>query len=209
MSDREPWARQEGESLTWYNRFTAFRLMVPVHSIPDVFREEDRKKAEKEAAENGGKLREIRTEAPSHWYQEAKKWRWEERAAAWDAYQDALIEKQIAAEEKHVIRTHYALKHKRIAELDAIVSRLIGYLDDEANVWLPDVKAIGVGPVAERVIERVDIIRFNEAIFAQIRGYLADIAAEKGERVKNSKMAISFPPDVYEGIGPDDDGSEV
>lgn len=196
MSDKqEPWARQEGESLLWYSRFTAFRLMVPVRSIADVFQQEE-----------GAKKRENpRTKPTGDWYEQAKKWKWEERAAAWDAQLDTQIEQQIAAEEKRIIRAHYALKHKRIQELDTIVTRLIGYLEDEHNVWLPDVKGIGTGPTAERV----DLIRFNDALFAQIRGYFADIAAEKGDRVKNNKMSISFPPDTYYGIGPDDDGSEV
>lgn len=199
MSNQEPWARQENESLVWYRRFERFRFMEPVHSIPEVWREEETTKNHEKP----------RADPPGDWYRIAKKWRWEERAAAWDAHLDAQLEKEIAAEEKKILRTHYALKHKRIAELDAIVSRLIGYLDDEQNVWLPDVKVIGSGPPDERVFERVGVVRFNDAIFGQIRGYLADIAAEKGERIKNSKMAISFPPDVYEGIGPDDDGSEV
>ncbi len=66
-------------------------------------------------------------------------------------------------------------------------------------------KAIGTGEFAERV----DLVRFNAPIFAEIRAHFDDIAKEKGERVKKNAMAISFPPDVYGGVSAGEDGSEA
>ena len=75
MSDEQQiWARQAGEPLMWYRRFERYRLMQPVRSIVAVFREEKRANE--------------RDEAPGRWYEEAKKWRWDERVAAWDVYLD-------------------------------------------------------------------------------------------------------------------------
>jgi|SRR6185312_5836434 len=191
--EQQSWQRQPGEPLNWHKRFTRLRLMDSVRSINAVYAQEfGTKNDEKE-----------RPKAPGKWYEIAKQWKWEERAGAWDAHLDAQLEQAIAAEEKKVLRQEYALKHKRVAELNRIVTKLIGYLEDESHVWLPDVKAIGTGEFAERV----DLVRFNAPLFSEIRAHFDDIAKEKGERVKKSQMAVSFPPDVYEGIGPDDDGS--
>jgi hypothetical protein len=188
-NEQEPWVQQPGESLVWYKRFTRFRLMEPVRSIAAVFQEV--KKGESQS-----------NIPPGSWYEAAKQWRWEERAAAWDASLDKQIEQQIATERKKVLRSRYALMHKRIEKLDEIAQRLIGYLDDENNVWLPDVKAIGTGPNARQV----DLIRFNAPLFSEIRGYLADIAAEKGERVKKSEVSLKEIPKLYLDTDPNEDG---
>ncbi len=148
--------------------------MEPVRSIVAVFREE-------QPEENRGKQRK---DAPGPWYEKANQWQWEDRAAAWDAHQDEQIEKRIVAERKKVSTSRYALIHKRIQKLDEIAEKLIGYLDDEDYIWLPDVKAIGNGPGAERV----DLVRFNDALFSEIRAHFADIAAEMGERVKKQEI---------------------
>lgn len=193
MSETQaPWDRQLNEPPIWYKRFTKFRLMEPVRSIADVYREEQ--KGEKESVK-----------PPGRWYETAKRWQWEERAVAWDAHVDEQLEKRIAAERKSVLRSRYALLHKRVEALDTIAQRLIGYLDDENNVWLPDVKAIGTGPNARQV----DLVRFNDALFSEIRGYLGDIAAEKGERVKKNELSIKELPKEYFGFNPNQDGSDA
>lgn len=191
MSDL--WDRQEGEPLRWYQRFEKYRLMEPLHSIPKVFQEEQTLKNPEKP----------RMKPDKDWYAIAKQWRWEERAAAWDASQDDLLEKQIAAEEKNVLREAFALKHRRVKELNRIVEKLIAYVEDEEHIWLPDVKAIGTGPNARQV----DLIRFNAALFSEIRAHFDDIAKEKGERVKKSDVSIKeLPANVYIGIQPDEDG---
>jgi hypothetical protein len=187
--EQQIWARQPGEPLTWYRRFERYRLMVPVRSIVAVFREE--------------KGRNERDEAPGRWYEEAKKWRWDERVAAWDVYLDGQIEQQIAVERKRVLRSRYALAHKRIEELDRLAQKLIDYAKDEKNIWLLDVKAIGTGPD----VERVDLVQFNDALFREIRAHFADIAAELGERVKKKDVTVTeLPANIYLGFDPDQDG---
>jgi hypothetical protein len=188
-SQQHPWERMPEESLLWYHRFEAFRLMEPVRSIAAVFREE-------EAEKNRGK---PRTDPPGQWYEAAKQWRWEERAAAFDLHQDAEIEKRIVAERKKVLRSRFALQHKRIETLDRVAQQLLDYLEDEANVWLPDVKAVAG--------ERVDILRFNAPLLDSLRGYLGDIAAEKGERRAKNDVYIKELPKEY-NFDPDQDGVE-
>ena len=102
-----------------------------------------------------------------------------------------------------MLRSRYALAHKRIEELDRLAQKLIDYAKEEKNIWLLDVKAIGTGPDAERV----DLVQFNDALFREIRAHFADIAAELGERVKKKDVTVTeLPPNVYLGFDPDQDG---
>lgn len=202
MSDEQQqiWARQAGEPLTWYRRFERYRLMEPIRSIAAVFQDEEREK----------KRDKPRTKPTGDWYEAAKKWRWDERVAAWDVYLDGQIEQQIAIERKKVLRSRYALAHKRIEELDRLAQKLIDYAKEEKNIWLLDVKAIGTGPDAERV----DLVQFNDALFREIRAHFADIAAELGERVKKKELTgkdggpVEFEIELV-GNSPDDDDSEA
>lgn len=113
---------------------------------------------------------------------------WQERVHQFDTEQAEWLAKQqaaiIAEEKEKILRSGYALMHKRVQELDKLTRKLLKYTEDENLVWLPDVKGIGTGPDAERV----DLIQFNAALFKEIRGCFADIASELGERVKTTKQ---------------------
>lgn len=187
------WEQMDGESPLWYRRFTTFRLMMPVRSIAAVFQQEE---------ESRGKQR---TDPPGPWYEIARQWKWEERAAAWDKHESDTLAKVIAAERAKVLTSGYALMHKRVEQLNALVEQLIEMATHKENVWVPDVKSIGTGSTAERV----DLVQFNDALFREIRAHFADIAAELGERVKKKEVAFKeLPPDRYEGIDDRDEGSE-
>lgn len=197
MSDEQklqPWLQQEGEPALWFRRFDRYRLMWPVRKIASVFQAEQTEK-------NREKPRTIPT---GDWYEMANEWRWEERAAAWDAYMDAELEKTIAAERKKILRSELALQHKRVELLNSKAKQLAAITDNPEQVWLLDVKSIGTGPDAERV----DLVQFNDAAFKELREYLSDIADEMGERVKKKEVAYKeLPPDAYEGITEKDEGS--
>lgn len=176
------WDRQDGEPLLWYRRFERFRLMEPVHSIPDAY-------ADEHPAPNDVKQRQ---KVPGDWYEKAREWNWEGRVAAWDAFQDAQIEKQIAAERRKVLNNEFALMHRRVQLLNRKVKQLADITDDEDKIWLDDVKSIGSGEFAERV----DLKVFNSDAFKELREYLDDMAAEMGERVKTTKQEHSGKVDV-------------
>lgn len=220
MSDAPVWARQPDEPPLWFLRFERYRLMWP-HSIPAVYRqiwrEERRKEREqcagKDGAEKSGKEREIDLtlelelpkEAPSKWYELARKWQWKERAAAYDAHLTAELEAEIESEKARVLVEGFAQRHRRIATLNAKAEQLLAMTEDPAKIWLADVKSIGTGPTAERV----DLVTFNAQLFHELRATLADIAAELGERVKKKELAITdLPANVY-GFDPDQDGVDL
>jgi hypothetical protein len=177
------WKRQPEEPSGWYKRFTKFRLMEPDRKISKVFREEE------QAAVKKGRTKPARSLPNGTWYAQAQKWEWQARAEAWDAWVAGVLEKHIAREKAQVLTSGLALMHKRIEVLNGLAQQLLAYTADKHLVWLPDVKSVGTGSTARQV----DLIRFNAELFSELRAMLADIAAEKGERVKTTKSELSGP----------------
>lgn len=180
------WEKQEGEPAIWFRRFERYRLMFPRRSVAAVYHEEH-------PQTNPDKPR----QKPGHdWYDIANRWHWQERAEAWDAH-------EFAEEEKikvRVMRSGFALQHNRILMLQEQLRALLARTKDEQQVWIPDVKAVG--------FTQVDLVQFNDALFKEIREFTTDIAEEMGERVKKKDVTVTqLPPDRYDGIGPDEDGS--
>lgn len=122
------------------------------------------------------------------------KYAWVARAELHD------IELERLKNERHreIMQSGLALDHERVEKLKDLALFLleeiekterVQVVDGEGNaeivdagryrVWLPDVKQIGSGETAERV----DIERYNSAIFGDLRGVLDDLAKETGGRV--------------------------
>jgi hypothetical protein len=214
QEEQTPWAQLPGETPLWFGRFERYRLMWP-HSIIRVYHEEwreERKKArqgEKTGEKEGIDITledELPRKAPGKWYEMTDRYRWKERASAWDAYQIAEIEKTLIAEKAKVLATGYAVMHQRVAQLNNQAEKLIAMLDDPSKVWTPDVKAIGSGPSAERV----DLVQFNAPLFHEIRATFDDIAKELGQRIKKAEMKVTLPKAYLESAEElDDDGTEL
>lgn len=121
--------------------------------------------------------------------------KWDDRAALYDA--EIEYQKEALAQES--LKKYLALDYWRVEKLVRLADFLEqqiyeqGIDGDFHNVWLPDVKQIGSGNVAERV----DLERFNAAIFQQYRGILEDIAKEVGGRIEkrelSGKVEMGFP----------------
>lgn len=148
------------------------------------------------------------------WRKIAELWEWRKRADAWDDFVAEEARRMDAARRKQILSSGYAKKEARIALLNQVAALLggdpnlrlnqelgnsalalsptTGELEETApggevfeedKRWLPDVKSIGAGEFAERV----DIVRFNEGIINQLRGTLADLAAEVGDRKQQNQ----------------------
>jgi hypothetical protein len=78
MTDPAPplWEPLPGEPARWYGRFERFRLAGPARSLLATFNAEH-------AERRGTKRRCV----PGAWVQAARRWRWRERAEAWDDHQ--------------------------------------------------------------------------------------------------------------------------
>jgi hypothetical protein len=76
LSQPSPWEPQPGEPNRWYARFESFRLAGPNRSLLATVNAERQQRG-------GRKSKSI----PQAWAKNAQKWRWRERAEAWDDYQ--------------------------------------------------------------------------------------------------------------------------
>lgn len=137
---------------------------------------------------------------PTSNFQTLKNWSakygWVARAELYDA------EKEQAKNErrKEIMESGLALDYERVESLKELAAFLIGEIEktvavqgddggsdktaesgsgERFRVWLPDVKQIGSGEHAKRV----DIERYNSAIFSDLRGVLDDLAKETGGRI--------------------------
>jgi len=112
---------------------------------------------------------------------------WGERAAAYDL---EVTEAAKNARRASVLEAGLALDYERVAKLQTLAAFLEAQIYEQGaggvyhNVWVPDVKAIGSGPWAERV----DLERFNGDLLAQYRGVLDDLAQETGGRVSRQEI---------------------
>lgn len=136
----------------------------------------------------------------------SKRFGWAIRATDFDK----AVEERKNAERDRVMNSFLALDYQRVKKL----FKLAQFLEDQLyetgedgeyhNVWVPDVKSIGSGESAERV----DIERFNNALFEQYRKTLDDIAQEVGGRVKKTDVTTGGEPikwpSMIEVVKPDD-----
>jgi hypothetical protein len=192
--ERFAWDQMPDEPSLWYGRFSAYLRLGTKRSVATIYKKENRVKS-----------RQTTLKVPGDWYEIEKAWNWKERARAYDEHVRAEEDHIIAEEREKVLRSGFALQHKRIQALNRLTNKLIAMSNDEDKVWMPDVKSIGTGPTAERV----DLLQFNAPLFTLIDKYLNSIAAEMGERVKKKELTgKDGGPVEYEielvGNSPDD-----
>jgi hypothetical protein len=183
--ERHDWDRleQEGENSLWYNRFLLYLHMLPGARslLGSVHRYEEQIGREKRSANVSGS-----------WYARSQRYRWKERAAAYDDHCRREEEAQLEAERAAILKRGYAQMHRRVEKLNRLAEKLELLIDEDGKLWLPDVKSVGNGPYAQRV----DLITFNDALIREYRAAMADIAAELGERVKATRTELSGGIDV-------------
>lgn len=193
--ERNAWSQMDNEPSLWYGRFSAFLRMGTRRSVNAAFWKETKRGKEK-----------TRTNAGPDWYNAAKEWQWQERARAYDDHVRAEEDRIIAEERDKVLRSGFALMHKRIQELDKLTRKLIRMTKDEEKIWLAETRTLVMGEDRSQTIEKVT---FNAPLFQVIDKYLDSIAKEVGERVKKKDVTITeMPPNVYLGFDPDQDGTE-
>lgn len=103
LENEQPWNRLTKENDLWYSRFLLFRDLGPARKVHRVFVLEWEKKR---PGENVPAIN-------RNWYQSAEKYKWIERANAWDEYR-----------RKEVYTQGYASELERIAKLDKLIARL-------------------------------------------------------------------------------------
>src|SRR5262249_9966141 len=104
------WDRLPDEPANWYARFEAYRLAGPQRTLEGVWTAE----AKRSKAKRPG----------SDWYQAAKRWRWQERAEAWDAAQREEARSCYAAQVEAGRLRWAALTAKALAKAERFIDRL-------------------------------------------------------------------------------------
>lgn len=176
--ERKPWEQRidEGEPDLWYGRFVKFMRLGTKRSVNAVFRKENNKKQQETTMFPG----------PT-WYEAAKQWNWESRARDYDEYQRAEEDRIIAEEREKVLRSGYALMHKRVKTLDRLSRKLEQIEKDESKVWLTETRTTTMSENKSVVIEKTT---FNHHLYMLIDKYFDSIAKEVGDRVKKQEIDV-------------------
>ena len=191
--ERKIWEQQEGESDLWFGRFRAYLLMGFKRSVSAVF--------QLEAEENRGNQS---AETHGYWYEYARKYKWEERAKAYDTHWIEEQDEIIKQERERGLRLGYALDYKRIEALNKLADKMMQWADEDDKVWIVNKKSVSGENFSQYTEETV----FNAPMLGMIEKYFAGIAAEKGERVKKKEVEHKgLPPNVYLDFDPDQDGT--
>ena len=89
--DIPPWERQVGENSRWFGRFQAYRLMGSKRSVLGLYKQESEEKVRKSQKKSEKKQP---VSAPGPWYEVFERFRWKERAEAWDIQRRLEAEKE-------------------------------------------------------------------------------------------------------------------
>ena len=123
---------------------------------------------------------------------------WVARSQQFDELQQAKTRQEYDERRAAIMENGLALTHERVAKLVKLFDQLEQYAVDEERVWLKDVKSVRVGTGIEMSedgktrevgeYERVDLIRFNDALIGKMLETLAALAAETGGRVRKAEL---------------------
>jgi hypothetical protein len=144
MSDH-PWDRLDDEPAPWFARFDRYRLLGPSRTLEETWR------GEQNGAERSGKR------APGSWCEQARRWRWRQRAEAWDAVQRAARQAERLAEleeaqarhrlmarlmQEKAIQTIRAIKPEELSRMEALRYLLDGIDLERRSIEEPAILAL-------------------------------------------------------------------
>jgi hypothetical protein len=128
--ERKPWDQMEGEPHRWYGRFKVYLELGPTRTIYGAARAAGERSRNKPYAYG------------SDWTLNARKWRWRERANAWDVHQREVL----AVSERN---TRLALRGRRLERMEDYLEAVSEVLDtanltavdeQQARAWLPQMR---------------------------------------------------------------------
>lgn len=175
MDERQPWERQTGESTSNFSKFEMFRLMGVGRSVLEVANQIRDGKGHKRSHSTPGYLR-----------KNAEKWRWRERAEAWDRH--------LLAEKEAAIQAAEAAWKKKIMGPSETLARLSDHGRNDMREFfkIGERWSENPAPTEEIIGEEVrTVIRNEEEIditFYRVRKIVFDVDAlldpQKSHRVK-------------------------
>lgn len=197
--DGKPWDRLRGETSRWYARFDVYRSLGPNRSMGAAYKAWH-------AAENiahpdtAPKMRATYNgvNAPDTVWRVATRWRWTERAEAWDSYQIELARQmeqvRIAAANADRVNTGKTMRNLGIRAITAMDARTIKPLEAVALVKAgDDLIAKGLG---------LDL-KENQAERDTIHVKVLDLSDDEEFEMPSSHAMLGPGPD------PDDEDGET
>jgi hypothetical protein len=184
------WDRQRDsagnlEPSLWYSRFLAFRLMGPGRSLLGCVNQEREQKGEKR-----------RNSVPGAWFRACEKWRWRERAEAWDAHQRQEDETLWREHRRELRKQEWAKAQDLLDRVEQMLRFPLAEITRTVEERGPDGEPITVVQVIKPVHWRVgDIARFLETA-----SKLARLAAEM--ETERTKVGVALD-DVLAGLPPE------
>ena len=117
-SQERPWDKQISEPNIWYDRFHRYLMLGAARSVLESYNEELRKQAER--AYKGKYVPALC--APGGWWPLIRKWRWKERAEAWDAEQRRLFELQTEERRRKLLDKEFQLSDKLAVQAEQMLA---------------------------------------------------------------------------------------
>lgn len=193
--DREVWEQQPNESDEWYGRFHHFLLLGSERTLEETFR----------TMKAAGTLNSEAERPHEGWYSTAYKWRWKERARAWDGHQYQQIE-ELWLERQAQLREADWLAGQQLRDL---ATRLLMQLPESVRESLTLsqlVKALEIGSKLQRLAadEPTDIINLSgAALDDNLASALAALAESQG---RGTGLGQAVKPDNGAEEGPPQEG---
>lgn len=207
MNDEElkPWERQPREPNLWFDRFERYRLKGAQRTLLGTVRQE---------AEESGRLK-LPTRVPGSWYTQFYKWRWRQRAEAWDAWRRQMEEQRWERRRRKVREEEWKLADDLIAKAKQMLAMPIVRTVRETSEDGQQVTTI-VEPARWR---QADVARFVE-LADKLRRLAAEMETERVNWRAEAESAGIDPDMAYqqavsaiaaylaEGAGPADRGRD-
>jgi len=170
------WERLAGEPIRWFTRFECYRLLGPTRSLDAAYRAA--------LVRSSGRV-------GGGWREAAKRWRWTERAEAWDLWELAAL--RAADEERRRVarEARIELLQRTRVQADAALSaaHLEQLTEEEARAMLGSLRMLLFDTLkAERlelgepteIIGDVDVVRFRADELAKAEEELGEWRKGRG-----------------------------
>ena len=174
---QQPWEQLEGESASWYGRFTTYRLMGDKRSFL--------------AAYNTGRKKPARSISKT-WQDAVEKYNWSERVEAWDIYQRELQELKFEKDREKA-------REARQTNILALTTLLGRVMINEQKTAETKAKILA-GKDKEKQIAAVK----EAGISAKV---IKDLAAAAALIMKESRVEFGEPTDIQQVQGKGEDGA--
>ena len=162
----KPWDRITDEPAQWYARFQKYLAAGPQRTFVDVYRGEPKRRTPKKRPKT----------VPAGWQTQIKKWRWKERAEAWDVEE---ADDQMASLEELRLKRRLLNIEMRDSMFDQF-KKMANYPLHETIAPGPDGGMVMIKPVKW---DKEDVLKFAEAV--ERMGRLAE-----GESVSDINVTV-------------------